>query len=471
MNIKSVIAFSFGPIGAAAISFVTLPFIAWFFHVKDVGRFALFQVIVGFSTMVLSFDMHQAYVREYYETKNKSELLKASLIPSALAISVLVIVFLLFSQPIAKLIFGLDSYFIGILVLVNIICSVTNYFLMHLLRMQQRGVAYSLAQLIPKLFFLALIGLFLIAESINVFSNLLLMLTASNVAALLVFFWAAKKDLSLAINSNLNLQLLKKMLFFSLPLILGSLAFWGLSAVDRIFIKTLVGLEELGIYSAATSLAGTVGILSSIFSNLWHPKVYKWAKNGIDVNKIVLVMNAMTSIVCIIWALAGMFTPMLKTFVPLQYSKIQYIFPGCLSAPLICLLSETTVIGIGISRKSYFSTFIAISALFCNVTLNFILTPKLGSAGASIATAVSSFVLFVGRTEATCFLWKQLPRAKIYLTLLTYLTSSILHVLGLLAELAPIIWGALLSITIFNSNPNQLIVAAKTFKKQKSFYE
>jgi O-antigen/teichoic acid export membrane protein len=463
LNIKSVIAFSIGPIGSAAISFVTLPFVAWFFQVTDVGRLALFQVIVGFSTMVLSFDMHQAYVREYYESKNKSELLKASLIPSTLAILVLVLVFILFSQSIAIIVFGIDSHFIGLLVLINIICSIINYFLMHLLRMQQRGVAYSLAQLIPKILFLAQIGLFLIAKLKNTFSDLLLMFTASNLAALLVFLWATRKDLSLARKSKFNLQLLKKMLYFSLPLVLGSLASWGLTAVDRIFIKTLAGLEELGVYSAATSLAGAVGILSSIFSNLWHPKVYKWAKDGVDLSKIIFVINAMTLVVCVIWALTGVFIHLVINFVPPQYANIQYIFPACLSAPLVYLLSETTVIGIGISRKSYYSTFTAISALMCNLTLNFVLTPKLGSTGAAIATAVSSFVLFIGRTEATSFLWKQLPRAKMYFTLLIYLTVSVLHVLRLFAELTPFIWGGLLLATILCSNIRQLILSAKNF--------
>ena len=44
MNARKVLAFSVGPIGAAALGLITLPIVAWLFSPEDIGRLTMLQV-------------------------------------------------------------------------------------------------------------------------------------------------------------------------------------------------------------------------------------------------------------------------------------------------------------------------------------------------------------------------------------------------------------------------------------------
>ena len=86
MKAKTILQFSIGPIGAALLSLVTLPFVAWFFSVEDVGRLTMLQVVLSLSVSLFSLAMHQAYVREYHEEDDKQALFKACVIPGLAAL-------------------------------------------------------------------------------------------------------------------------------------------------------------------------------------------------------------------------------------------------------------------------------------------------------------------------------------------------------------------------------------------------
>ena len=74
LNIRKIFGFSIGPLGGAVLGFLTLPITAWFFSSEDIGRIALLQIVIGFTTVLFSLGLDQAYVREYHEKENKSNL-------------------------------------------------------------------------------------------------------------------------------------------------------------------------------------------------------------------------------------------------------------------------------------------------------------------------------------------------------------------------------------------------------------
>lgn len=115
MTPKQIAAFAAGPIGAAAISFITLPFIAWFFSAEDIGRLTMLQVSLGLSTALFSLQMHQAYVREYHEVENKELLFKEAIFPGFILLLLVIVVVLAFPLSISGLIFGVESKYIGAL--------------------------------------------------------------------------------------------------------------------------------------------------------------------------------------------------------------------------------------------------------------------------------------------------------------------------------------------------------------------
>lgn len=430
MNIKKIIQFSIGPIGAAALSLITLPFVAWFFSVEDVGRLTMLQVTLGLSVSLFSLAMHQAYVREYHEEDDKSALFKHAVLPGLVVLTLFLLIILFSPWSISKLLFDIDSTLLTWLLIFGIYCSYFINFFAHVVRMEERGLVFSATQILPKLLLLIFIGFIFFLNLRAEFQTLMLMNVLAVGSSVTIFAWWTRSTWLPAILKPLDRELLHRMLTFSLPLVAGGIAYWGLTTMDRFFLRSFSGFEELGVYALSVSLAGAVSVISTIFSNLWHPILYKWVKNGVDKAKLLNVIECMLLVVCLIWSLVGMFSFVLVYFLPPEYSAIEYLIVACIAMPLFTMLSETTGVGIGITRRSSFSMLASISAFMVNAILNYILIPDFGASGAAIATLLAFFTYFVVRTEATAKLWWGFPRVKIYLVAICYIALTIFMIIN-----------------------------------------
>lgn len=449
MNAKKIIHFSIGPIGGAALGLITLPFVAWFFSVEDVGRLTMLQVVLGLSVSLFSLAMHQAYVREYHEEDDKHALFKTAVAPGLLLISLVCVVLLILPLSISGLLFGIESGLITFLLLVGIFSSFLINFLAHVVRMQERGLAFSATQIAPKAFLLAFVALILVLNLGAEFKWLMLMNTLAVFASLMIFALLTRDTWLPALSSNINNALLKKMLLFSLPLVAGGLAYWGLTTMDRFFLRALSGFEELGVYAISVAFAAAVSVISTIFSNLWHPVVYKWVKQGVEPHRVQTVIENMLLVVALIWSLVGLFSWVLPHFLPQEYQAIEYLIVACVAMPLFYMLSETTVVGIGITRRTSFAMIASIVAFITNGVLNYLLIPSNGAAGAALASLVSFFLFFAIRTESSAFLWHSLPRLKIYFVVLLYmLVTSIMVLTEANLDYFHYIWLALMVLTL-----------------------
>lgn len=430
LNLKKILQFSIGPIGAAVLSLMTLPFVAWFFTVEDVGRLTMLQVVLGLTVSLFSLAMHQAYVREYHEFDDKPTLFKHAVLPGVIVLSLFLVLLLFSPWSISMLLFDIDSYFLSLLLIVGVYCSYFINFFAHVVRMEERGLVFSATQILPKLFLLIFIGFIFLLNLNAEFQTLMLMNVLAVTSSVSIFAWWTRTTWLSAIIKPFNRELMQRMLAFSLPLVAGGIAYWGLTTMDRFFLRSYSGFEELGVYALAVALAGAVSVLSVIFSNLWHPTLYKWVKNGIDKAKVLNVIECMLLAVCLIWSLAGIFSFVLVYFLPPEYSAIEYLIVACIAMPLFIMLSETTGVGIGITRRSSFSMLASICAFVVNAILNYILIPDLGASGAAIATLLAFFIYFVVKTEATAKLWWSFPRAKVYLVTIFYISLTVLMVLN-----------------------------------------
>ncbi len=429
MTLKKILQFSLGPIGAAGLGFVTLPLVAWYFPVESLGQLSMLQVSLSFAVMFFSLAMHQAYVREYHEIDDKSILLKSVVSPGLIILFTITLLVSVLPFSISKILFDIESSFISVLFIISIFASFFINFLSHILRMQERGIAFSVTQIMPKAVLVLLLGFVIFLNLENSFTNLLIINTVSIVFSVLTFSYITKDIWIPAITSTVDKKYIKKLLKFSLPLVAGSLAYWGLTAMDKFFIRYLSSFEELGVYAIAVSIAGAVSIISTIFSNLWHPTVYKWVKNGVEPTKVQQVIESMFLGVAFVWSCVGLFSWIILYFLPDEYIAVEYLLVACVSISLFYMLSETTVVGIGITRKSMYAMLASIVAFTLNLILNYFLIPPYGASGAAIATVFSFFVFFLVRTEASAYLWVSLPRRKIYFMLLAYMIATTVFVL------------------------------------------
>ncbi|WP_029935162.1 lipopolysaccharide biosynthesis protein [Thiomicrospira pelophila] len=426
MNPRKVLAFSVGPIGAAVLGLITLPIVAWLFSPEDIGRLTMLNVTISFALLLFSLGLDQAYVREFHEVQDKPGLLKAVFIPGFLILLVALVAVILSPWSISEVLFGMDSLLLSGLMVLAILLSFFSRFLSLILRMQERGLAFSMSQLLPKLLFLVIVLGYMWLGAAAIFENLML----ANVLALslvfMVYAWNTRKDWIPALTATIDKAKQNQMIRYAIPLIGSGVAFWGLTTMDKVFLRTISSFEELGIYSVAVSFAGAALVFQAIFSTIWAPVVYKWASEGVDPKKIKNVMDFVTLAVILIWSLAGMFSWVVPYILPPEYISVQYILLAAMAYPLLYTLSESTGVGIGIQRKTMFSLLAAMVALVFNAIANWFLIPIYGAAGAAMGSALAFFIFFTIRTEASSKLWVNFERWRMYGFILLLLVLSLL---------------------------------------------
>lgn len=425
MNRKKILAFALGPVLGAALSFISLPLIAWYFQPEDIGRNNVFQIFTSFSILLFILGLDQAYVREFHETENRFSLFKACFVPGLILLVTALIATLPFAGDISKLLYGENQPQWYLITAGCVILSFTTRFLSLVVRMQERGLAYSASQVLPKLAVIAVLVGYVVFGAEPIYTNLLYANLVSVFLVVVVFGWNTRADWIPAATAKVNSAELKKLLHFGAPLIGAGVAYWGLSATSTIALRTFSDFKELGIYSMAMSFAGMAMIFQMIFSTVWMPTVYKWVAAKEDLRKIDTVTSHVLAAVCFIFALAGMFSWVIDYVLPADYMQVKYIVVCCMAQPLLYTLSETTVVGLNVQRKSMHALGIAILALACNALLSFLLVPRFGAAGAAISNALAYAVFFIARTEIAGRLWRPIQRTQLYSMIILVLSIAI----------------------------------------------
>ena len=459
MTRNKILGYAIGPVGAAIMGFITLPIITWFYSVEDIGRISMLQVVASFSVLLFCLGLDQAYVREYHEHKIKPKLFKAALLPG-LILSLLFfgIIFIVDSQFVSKWLYDIPSTYLTVISIICFLLSLISRFLSLILRMEERALAYSMSQLLPKILFLAFILSTVWLGLTKDVYNLVTAHTLSITAVFAVFAWNTRKEWLSAFSYNIDSKELNKLLVFGLPLVIGGLASWGLKVMDKLFLRSMSTFTELGVYSVAISIAGAAAIFSGIFNTIWAPMVYKWINEGVNLDKIDEISEHLLAAIYFIVVLSGLFSWVLTYFLPKEYAAIEYLLTACLLGPLFYTLSETTGVGIAIVRKTSLSMIASICAMLTNALGNYLLVPKYGANGAAVSTAISFWIFYILKTEMSILVWRKIPRTKTYFIITILLIVSIASSLPILDKYTIMIWSVMLVVGLYIFKKNVISI-------------
>lgn len=441
-----ILGFIIGPIGSALIGLVTVPAVAWIFTPADVGRLNVFQVAVSFALLLSVLGLDQAYVREFHETETRHRLLISCFLPGFFLLALGVIGALFFSETIASFLYGIAEESLAWLTFLAFLMAYVSRFLSLILRMQERGWAYSASQVLPKFMLLILIpGVpffgfkadFRILQGIAVVGLL---------AVLLVYGWNTRDEWRVALRHRIDTRELGKLLSFGLPLVLSGLAYWGLMATSTLALRRWSSLEELAVYSVTSSFAGVAVIFQSIFATIWAPTVYRWVAEGVDMRRVDDVARHALVVACLLMIFVGAFSWVADFLLPAHYRAVKYLLACAIVPSLLYTLSEVTTVGIGISRRTGWTVWITFVALSVNVLLSYWWVRVYGAAGAVLANGIAFLVFFILRTEISRLLWRKFPRMKIYLIVFFLLgAASMIVVVKLSSPFAYLVWWLLVS--------------------------
>ena len=198
---------------------------------------------------------------------------------------------------------------------------------------------------------------------------------------------------------KINLQLIKNIIIESLYLWLSFIGFLIYTQTDKIMLGSMLGNEEVGIYSIAVNLMQVLAILITPIQVSIFPKMLElYKKNYKEYYNFYFKLN---TVVTQLYLFLSILSIIVVNFLFLKIFSYQYI----LAIPTYIILTisvffkangalQSTHVTIkNITKKIFYKTFIGI---IINVILNYIFIKKYGVIGAALSTSITHFItLFV----------------------------------------------------------------------------
>lgn len=221
------------------------------------------------------------------------------------------------------------------------------------------------------------------------FFNAIIVLTLGYFIAT-VFFVLIKKD-TFNLPNYWDGKSVKSLALFGLPLMPVTLLSWLNISLPQFMLKNYVDFSAIGIYTSALAIAGTISIVQAGFTIYWNPFVYKNYK--INQNLIKQIHSLLTFFICIVAFVIIFSQDYLYLLLGEKYRISQIFFPFLIIAPMCFTISESTGIGIGISKKTYLNIISFLVSVVVNIIFSLILIPYFEMAGAAFSSAISALIL------------------------------------------------------------------------------
>lgn len=423
---KSFIIMSIGPIGSALLSFITLPILAATFQPAVVAEYSIFLTVSSLATTIVGYELYQSYVREYYEYRHiLSTFVPSNFAPVLFIYTIFLFFVLFFGDWFSANVNFYNIEHFSFLISSFVLCGLLIQIFSHLVRMEGDSIQFSIGLVLPKLTFLLFVLMVVVGSANYGVELILLSLLLANALSVLYYVFICKNFPSIKQNFSFDSSICFKSLKFSTPLIFTSLIVILPTTLDKLFLAHYSSLEDVAVYTVVSSIAGGLTLLSVLASNIWHPWLYKIHGAGeFDIAHINSILTVLVFCIALLWSASWVISWTLLYFLPSHYSSAPFLLSAYIACPLLSLLSEFTVVGVALSRKTLFIFLAALGGCTVCLILYFFLIPAYLTEGAVLSLVIGSLVLFFVRTEASAQLLNGLCRSSIYSVVLIYFTLS-----------------------------------------------
>lgn len=237
--------------------------------------------------------------------------------------------------------------------------------------------------------------------NLNVFTFVLCQFIPFIVSILILY-----KNLGITYNIGFNKQLLKSEFKFGIVIYLATLFIYLNYRMDQIFIKNMLGEQQLGIYSIAVSLAELLFLIPGSVGTAILGRLYNIKDNNKEKKYILSMTVKYTFYICLFIGILGI---MMTPLIPYVYGKE---FASAKSSTIILFIGIIFA-SIGKVSSSYFQSegapiihmVITLITFLANLLLNALFIPKWGIDGAAAASTISYilyglvYVVFLNRKK------------------------------------------------------------------------
>jgi len=228
------------------------------------------------------------------------------------------------------------------------------------------------------------------------------------------------------IGLHFDFKRLKQMLKFSLPLIPTGIIYLLLNFTDRLFIKEMLSMSDVGIYDLAFKFSAIISIVLYEFQSALAPVLYqnhKKLKTKVELVKIFNAFFGLGSLGVLILSLFSSET--LLVFTNSAYYDAKDLMPIFYLTVLVSGLGMFSP-GIFIKNKTKITPYIVAISAVINLSINYVMIKNFGLLGAALSTFISMLINNVILFIISQRYYKVPLRLKLIYKMLAYLTISII---------------------------------------------
>ena len=378
-------------------------------EVAEFGTLSLiFSYIILFN-VVLSYGMETSFFRFYNYEKNKDDVLSTSAISIVFTSIIFMCFFSIFKLNISEFL-QIEVKYLNIVVWILVVDVLTVIPLAYL-RLRQRAVKYSMIKIINIcVYFYLNIFLLIFLKDLAVNSPIFKNIYIENYEVAYIFIanlFASIASFLLVIpfyfkiKYRTNINLLKKMLIYALPILASGLAFTVNETFDKILLDFLlpesIAKTQIGMYSACYKLAIFMMLFSTAYKLAIEPFFFSEAEKKDPQKKYALVLETFVIIGSSILVLIVVSLDLLKEIFigDEEYWKAMYIVPIILIANFCLGIYQNLSVWYKVTDNTKFAAYISLFGAFLTLLINFLTIPKYGFFGSAIATLVAYFFMMI----------------------------------------------------------------------------
>ena len=220
-------------------------------------------------------------------------------------------------------------------------------------------------------------------------------------------------------------KIIKEMLKYSVPGMIGELSWWIINFSDRYIVSGFCGIDANGLLAISYKLPSVITILQTVFNQAWLYSVFENKNNKDYYKKIFVLYNVALCLLC-------SFLLLINKEIAIFYAKDFYeawkYVPFLLVSNIITGLSVFLWPIFSLEKRLGIYTLSTVLGGVINIVLDIVLTSKIAIQGATIATLISTLVIFFIRYISSDRVVKSKKQYLIYLTWIILIIQAVLNI-------------------------------------------
>ena len=396
---SNTMLFAISNFSSKLLSIILQPYITFAMgEVDEVGITKLVQQIGSLLIPLVSMGVSFAIIRFGLEKANsKSQVFTNGLVTIGLGFALMLICY-----PVLRLIPLFSDY--ALLLYVHVLVSCLRTWCTQFVRSRQLNRLVAVDGVLCSATNLGFMILFLSGMKMGASGYILAIICSDALSALFVFLVAGLRRY-LHVKS-FNRELWSRMMRYALPMVPAQISFWVINASDLFFVQAMcegyqgqTGEYWTGLLGVGYFLPTILTVLGTIFYEAWQLSAVTEEKGrAAFFSRVFAIYQAL--LFCCCSGIILLCRPLMFMFKSNFYDAWQFV-PMLTLATLFNCFNQFLNSVYMVEKRSTLSLYTMLAGAIANAGLNWALIPLMGPNGATLASLISYFIVFVLRAINT----------------------------------------------------------------------